>query len=137
MNTTLGKKCSTEIFQEARAGEAAINGYTTNLNFFKDATAFEPTDRPSGNPYYWWTVLYTGLGMSISKSLAIDPDVDGTFMGDAGGVIVMVACNYTVYDVTYSSVNSSVTNWTAHLSNSTVIDFSMLEIPYARSTSRT
>jgi hypothetical protein len=118
----LDKICTTDIRHETDLSKLWGRGYTTDLIFSTDATAFKTTDGPFSNPYYWRTVLYTGPGIYLSESLRTDPDVDGTSTGIAGGAIVIVTCNSTVYDVTYSSVNSSITDWRASLSNSTIID---------------
>jgi hypothetical protein len=121
MTGALGDMCSTGVINKPDLS-TGNNSYTTSLSFFKDANAFETTDGPSSNPYYWSTVIYTGMGMNLSESLRMDPDVDDASTGRAGGAIVMVNCNSFVYDVTYSSVNSSITDWRASLSNSTIVE---------------
>jgi hypothetical protein len=122
MTGYLGIICSAYVIDKSDLS-AGNNSYTTALYFFTDATALKATNGLIHNPYYWSTVLYTGMGMNLSESLRMDPDVDDTSTGNAGGAIVMVNCNSTIYDVTYTSVNSSITDWRASLSNSTIIEF--------------
>ena len=117
----LGNICSTRVHAETKLDDTGFNGFTANLTFFTNATAFETSVGPSGNPYYWSTILYTGMGMNLSRSLKTDPDVFGSTDG-GGGAIVSVTCNSSVYDVTYSSVNSTIRDWRANLSNLTTID---------------
>ena len=95
------------------------NSFAWNLTFFTNATAAETTSGPTGNPYYWSTTLYTGQGMILSGSLKADPDINTREIPDGEGAFVMVTCNSSVYDVTYSSVKNSITDWRPSLSNST------------------
>lgn len=118
----LGNICSARVRDEIKLDDIGLNGFTANLTFFTNATAFKTSVGPSGNPYYWSTFLYTGMGMNLSRSLKTDPDVFGLISDDGGGAIVTVTCNSSVYGITYSSLNSSIRDWRASLSNLTTID---------------
>lgn len=116
--------CSTSVLDELVKDHpfafSETTGFITKLTFFTNATALETTDGPLSNPYYWSTVLYAGGSGIISGFLKTDPDVD--YKDYYQGARVMVTCNSSVYDITYSSVNSSITDWRASLSNDTIID---------------
>lgn len=95
-------------------GNADVIGTT----FFTDATG-SVSQSTTANPYYHSAMLITGRGIDGPPSLKTDPEVYGGIY--EGGTILAVFCNSTVYDVTYSSVNNTVTNWKASLTNSTTM----------------
>jgi len=106
-----------EQFDTRRLG---ANAGVIDLTFFTNATSSQIiVDMSLSNPYYYSAMLVTGRGMIGSSSLKTDPDVLRAIYD--GGTAMAVFCNYTVYDVTYSSVNGTIRDWRASPSSITTM----------------
>lgn len=88
------------------------------MAYFTDSTgSSNDTDATTiGNPYYYAAVVLSNMRNARPTVLQNDPQVlEG---GHGGATIVALFCASTVYDVRYSSVNGTITNWKVSNSNS-------------------
>lgn len=98
----------------------AFSGDVTRLSFdsvyFTDDT-MQNNQTTSGisNPFYF------GIATLVSESLSnLISDVPDIVTPVHGGVAYVLGCSTTLYDITYTSVNSSITAFTASKSNESV-----------------
>ena len=84
-----------------------------NFNFFNGSDGRHNTTWPTAiNPFYWALASITpGAYSNLS-----DPNI----LGSEDGMGSVLWCNTTVYDVTYSQVNGSITKLVGSPSNSTL-----------------
>ncbi len=92
------------------APNSVAEAYFTDSNGSNNDT----TSNPIGNPYYHAAMLLMNTRNGRPPGLQNDPEATE---GGHGGSIVALFCTSTVYDVTYSSVNGTITHWTTSPSN--------------------
>jgi hypothetical protein len=89
---------------------------TNNLTF----------DYGVSNPYYFGWAVLLNRESRFPPALEGDPEVIPAIDGGAG---VVLACNVTLYDVEYESVNATITKFTTQMSNASATN--ILQLPMA------
>lgn len=100
------------------------------MMYFSDATLSDnDTDSGVGNPFYfgWAALLNGGGGGNLYNS-----DSPQLVRNMHGGDAVVLACNTTVFDVEYTSVNNTIVQWASQMSNVSVAN--IVQGPLAKQT---
>ncbi|GIC92806.1 uncharacterized protein Aud_009279 [Aspergillus udagawae] len=107
--------CPFEFQGAVNTAVGASNSVT--MAYFTDSTGSNNnTDKTLiGNPYYYSAMILANMRNARPAALQNDPEVLSG--GHGGATIVAVGCTSTVYDVEYSSVNSTIKNWKISNSN--------------------
>ncbi|KAK9434807.1 hypothetical protein VB005_09592 [Metarhizium brunneum] len=88
-----------------------------NMGYFTNSTLSDtiPEKTPMSNPYYFAAVVSANQNVGRSQDLIHDPEIKS---GLHGSVLFVVLCNATVFDMQYTSANSTVTQVSMLESNS-------------------
>ncbi|EFY96420.1 hypothetical protein MAA_08127 [Metarhizium robertsii ARSEF 23] len=88
-----------------------------NMGYFTNSTLSDtiPEKTPISNPYYFAAVVSANQNVGRNQDLIHDPEINS---GEHGSVLFVVLCNATVFDMVYTSANSTVTQVSVLESNS-------------------
>ncbi|KAL2066479.1 hypothetical protein VTL71DRAFT_2550 [Oculimacula yallundae] len=89
------------------------------MTYFTNSTAVSNSTYTTdlANPYYFATLAIVNQNIGNDLELAKDPEI--TTSGHGAGVFA-VFCNTTVYDISYTSINNTITHFDAKPANSTL-----------------
>jgi len=91
------------------------------MAYFTDSTGSsnQTTNANIGNPYYFAAIASVNQNIGRLPALANDPEL---FYGLHGSIVFVLFCNATVYDLEYTSVNSTITRFIAKPSNASTVN---------------
>lgn len=95
------------------------NANVMTTAYFTNSTASDNSTHSVSleNPYYFASITKVNRNIGVSKALGSDPEIS---IAVHGGVLSVLFCNTTVYDLEYSLVNGSVTRFLTTPSNSSM-----------------
>lgn len=117
--TSLRYKCpfAMEGSISTEAGTAFQNQY--RMTYFEDSTASSNSTSSVDltNPYFFGAISLVNQNIGHNPAMMDDPEITST---THGADVFVLFCNTTVYDVEYTSINGSITEFNATPANSTL-----------------